>query len=182
MSILLNNKILETAEQTVEAKLTPENRANYMRIVVAGMKTAMHGGAAGILGGLKQSKDPITDCAVGAINLVLLLRRQSRGTMPVKAMVPAAMTLMLQALDLADKAGIVKVGNDELVKATHIFTNHLFAAFKITAPMLQNAATNVHAITQDPTKMEAIKRRIGMSKAPNASEPTPLPAGANNGV
>jgi hypothetical protein len=129
-----------------------------------------------ILAGLKQSRNPISDSATGAINLVLLMRKQSRGTMPEKALVPAAMTLMLQALDFVDKAGIAKVGKDELVQATHIFTNHMFEAFGVTLPMLTHAANQVHAITQDPAKMELLNRRAGVVKDPRASVPTPMPA------
>lgn len=181
MSILLGNKLLEAAEQKIETDLTPQNRANYMRVVVGGMKVAMHGGPKSILSTLKDSKDPISDCAVGAVNLVLLMRKESRGTMPYKAMIPAAMTLMLKALDFADRLGLVKITNDELVKATHIFTNTLMARFKITAPMIHNAVRKVHGIMQSPRNMELLKRKAGMVVAPNASSPTPMPNEANEG-
>jgi hypothetical protein len=48
----LNNKILNDSEQKIEASLTPENRNNYMKIVVAGMKVAMQGGPNSILASL----------------------------------------------------------------------------------------------------------------------------------
>lgn len=163
----LQDNVLAAAEQKIETNLTPQNRANYLKIVTAGMKVAMEKGPAGILASLRNSKDPINDCAIGAINLCLLMRKQSRGTMPVKAMVPAAMTLMLHALDFANKAGIAKVGNDELVQATHIFTNHVFKAFGITPQMLHTAATNVHSIIQDPAKMQAMKVKAGFVKHPD---------------
>lgn len=179
MSILLHNQILEAAEQKIESQLTPPNRANYIKVVTAGMHLALAKGPDGILGSLRNSKNPISDCAVGAVNLCLLMRKQSRGTMPLKSMVPAAMTLMLQALDFADKSGIVKVGTAELVQATHIFTNHLFKQFGITPKMLQTAAVNVHAITQDPAKMEAINRKAGIAKDPRAIASAPAPEAAN---
>lgn len=178
----LNNQLLQAAEQQVEAKLTPENRSDYLKIVVAGMRAAGHGGPNGLLAGLRRRQDPIADCAIGAVNLVLLMSKQSKGMMPVRAMVPAAMTLMLQALDLVDKAGIAKVDANELGRATHVFTNHLFKSLGISMPMLQNAAQRVHGVMTDPAKMEAIKRRVGASQDPRAGTPTPLPAGGTNGV
>lgn len=181
MSILLQNRILEAAEQKIESGLTPENRANYMRIVVAGQKVGLDGGPNSILASLKDSKNPLQDCAMGAINLCLLMRKQSRGTMPLKAMVPAATTLMLQALDFADRAGILKVGNPELVRATRILTNLIFQKFNISSQMLHTAASKVHAITQDPIQMEKINREAGVVKHPLASTPTPLTE-ADNGV
>lgn len=173
MSLLLSNQILQAAEQKVESQLTPENRANYMKIVVAGMKLALAKGPNGILASLKQSKNPLNDCAEGAINICLLMSKQSRGTMPAKAMVPAAMTLMLHALDFADKTGVLKVGTPELVKASHIFTNHVFKAFGITSQMLHTAAANIHGIMQDPAKMHAINLKAGVTADPRAPAPTP---------
>lgn len=181
MSIIndpVQNNILAAAEQKIESQLTAQNRANYMKIVVGGMKVALAKGPQGILGSLKQSKNPINDCAVGAVNLCLLMRKQARGTMPMKAMVPAGMTLMIHALDFADKTGIAKVGTQELVQATHIFTNHLFKQLGITPKAIHTAANNIHGIMQDPAKMAAINQKAGFTKHPNAK---PMPE-AGNGV
>lgn len=172
MNLALNNNILEATEREIEGQLLPDVRADYMKIVVAGMKVAGHNGANGLLSGLNRRKDPVADCAIGAINLVFMMSKTSKGTMPMKAMIPAAMTLMLHALDLVDKAGIAKVGAPELARATHVFTNHLMAVLKITMPMLQTAATHVHGIMQDPTKMELINRKAGVVRAPGTSTPT----------
>jgi hypothetical protein len=171
----LSNPLLQQTEDKVESGLTPENRQNYLKIVVAGMHAALDKGPDSILASLKQSKDPISDAAKGAVSLVLILRKQARGVMPLKAMVPAAMTLMLKALDFADRSGIVKVGQPELVRATHIFTDTIFARFGITKQGLTNAANKVHAITQDPDAMDKINMKAGVARHPMASTPTPLP-------
>lgn len=178
MSILLNNKVLEATEQKIEAGLLPEVKADYLKIVVAGMHLAAQNGPNGLLSGLKTRKDPIADCAIGAVNLVALMSHQSKGKMPIKAMWPAAMTLMLQALDLVDKAGIAKVGAAELGRATHVFTNHLFRVLKIPPAMLHTMAAKVHGVMQDPTQMEVIARRAGVVKDPRASQPPAAPQAA----
>ncbi len=157
----LSVPILEQAEQKIESSLTPENRADYMKIVVAGMKAGMQGGPKSILASLSQSKDPITDCAVGAVHLCVLMRHQSRNTMPVKAMVPAATTLMLHALDFANRTGLVKVGTPELVKATKILGNEVMRVAGIKPGMLQTAAAKVHGITQDPSAVAKLKQASG---------------------
>ena len=186
MAILLQNKILEAAEQKIESGLTPENQADYKKVVVAGMHAAMAKGPNGILASLSKSKDPVNDCAVGAVHLALIMRKQTHNTMPLKSMVPGAMTLMLQALDFCDKSGIAKIGNAELVRATHVFTNTVFKAFKITPNMINVAATKVHSAMQDPAKMELLKRQAGLVKhpdAPGSSEPTlQQPTEPHNGV
>lgn len=175
MSILLSNSILAATEQKLESQLTPENRVNYLKIVTAGMHAALAKGPDGILASLLKSKNPIQDCATGAVNLVGILQKQSRGTMPFMAMVPAAMTLMLKALDFADQNGLVKVGKPELVQATHLFTDLIYQRAGISKGMLATAAARIRGMAQDPNKMEMIKRAAGVVKHPLASTPTPLP-------
>jgi hypothetical protein len=175
MTDQLQNSILQQAEDRIESQLTPQVREPYTRIVVAGNQIAQKGGPNGILGSLQHSKNPIYDCAAGAVNLVGLLSRQSRGTMPMKAMVPAATTLMLQALDFADKIGLVKVGNVELSHATTILANLILKHLGISHQMLQTAAGNIQQMTRDPEKMKALQRAAGVVKA-DGGAPQDAPA------
>lgn len=175
MPILLENKILQAAERQVESGLTPDNRDDYMKIVVAGMRLSLDKGPEGILAGLKRSRDPVHDAAVGSVNLVLLMQKQSRGTMPIKAMVPASMTLMLQALDFCEKARITKITPKKLDRATLIWRNQIFGAARITPDVLKSAAAKAHGVMQDPAQMDTLARRTGVVKDPRASEPTALP-------
>lgn len=169
MSATLSNKLLADAEQKVESGLEPETRANHDKIVVSGMHAALAKGPDGILASLKDSADPISDAAKGAVSLVLILRKQAHGVMPLKAMVPAAMTLMLRALDFADRAGIAKVGQPELVRATKIFTDMMFARMGITKEGLARAAEKVHAITQSPESMQKVNEKAGIVAHPGAA-------------
>jgi hypothetical protein len=173
----LSNPLLEQTEQKIESALTPENRANYLKVVVAGMHIALDKGPDGIMASLAKSKDPIADAAKGAVGLALIMRKEARGVMPLKALVPAAMTLLLKALDFADRSGIVKIGQPELVRATHIFTDTIFARFGISKAGLANAAQKVHALTQDPQAMTQMKLKAGLLRHPDAATPTPLPPG-----
>jgi hypothetical protein len=174
----LSNPLLQQAENQIETNLVPDNKQNYMKIVVAGLHIALDKGAGGFMGRLRHSRDPITDCAQGAVALVLIMRRESKGVMPMKAMIPAGMTLMFHGLDFVDRAKIAKIAAPEIDRAARIFTNTLFAKLKITPAMLQHAAGRVHAITQDPAAMAAINLKAGLTRHPNAATPTPLPAGS----
>lgn len=178
MTTELGNPLLQQAEEKVESGLLPETRANYDKIVVAGMHVALENGPQGIMASLAKSKDPVADAAMGAVSLVVILRRQAHGVMPLKAMVPAAMTLLLKALDFADRSKIVAVGQPELVRATHIFGDTMLARMGITKAGLANAAQRVHAITQDPDAMAKINLKAGITRHPMAATPTPLPPGS----
>lgn len=182
MAILLDNKVLQAAEAQIEKQLLPDVQEDYAKIVVAGMKAALHGGieSSVLVARLRKSADPISDCAKGAISLVMMLGNQSHGTMPTKALIPASFTLMLQALDFADKANVVKVGSDELVKATHVWSNRIMNVFGITKEKLTKMAELSHKVMADPAQMEIVNRRAGTVKDPRSSTPTEMPQGMIN--
>lgn len=165
------NKLLAATEQRIEAELTPQTRENYGKILVAAMKVSLQDGQTGILAGLAKSKEPLKDVAVGAINVVMLLRKQSPA-MPPQALVPAAMTLMLNGLDFMDRSGIEKIDVPQLDKATRHFTNHLLRVFNVTPQQLQQMGTKVNDVMNDPVAMEKIARRTGQVKDPGASSPS----------
>jgi len=173
-----SDPVLQAAEEKIEAGLdvAPANKQNYMKIVVAGMAAGYGGGANSPAAKLLKNPDPVQAAAKGTIALVMLLRREAKGVMPLKAMIPAAMTLMLRALDFINRAGKVKVGTPELIRATHIFANEAFRVFGITTPMLQRASQRVHQLTQDPASVQALQLKVGALKHPGALEPTALPA------
>jgi hypothetical protein len=175
----LANPLLQQTEDTIEHNLSvsPENLDNFNKIVVSGLHIALDKGANGFMASLAQSADPVADAAKGAISLVLIMRKDARGVMPLKAAVPAAMSLMLHALDFIDRSKIAPVGNPELVRATHIFADFMFARMGITKAGLANAAQKVHRITADPQSMAAINLKAGLTRHPMAATPTPLPPG-----
>jgi hypothetical protein len=157
----IQNPLLAKAEAKVEASVGQgQTRADYLKVVVAGMRAALANGPQGMMAKLKGRPDPVHDCALGAVNLVIYMRHLATGTMPMRSIVPAAMTLMLQALDFADHTGIVKVGAPELDRATHIFTNAIFKALGITPQMLSQAAGMVHGVTQNPEQLAAVKQQL----------------------
>jgi hypothetical protein len=171
------DNILKQAESRVETQLDPKVKPDYDRIVTAGMRIALAKGPNGILASLKSSRNPLNDCATGAVALAVAVFKESRGTAPLKALIPAMYTLMFQGLDFAQRAGLLQVDAQALSQATHIATNVLFKQLGITPQMLQTAAQKVHGMVHDPVALEKIKRAAGVTKSPNASEPTTVPMG-----
>lgn len=178
---MMRNKLLAATEEKIESNLFGRNRQDYLKAVNAGMKAALHGGTNSILAKLKDSKNPIHDSVVGAINLSLILRHQSRNTMPMKAMIPAATSLMLHALDFAESLGMVQIDKPELDEATHLLVNTLLKRLGITPNMLHTAAGKVHALMENPVAMERMKYQIGMTKSPNSPVATPIPGEDEDG-
>jgi hypothetical protein len=177
----IQNPLLKQAEASVEQSVgTGKNREDYLKVVVAGMRAAI-GGAKPMLANLAGRPDPVRDCAVGAVNLVMYLRNIAKGTMPPQAMIPAATTLMLQALDFLDQAKIAEIGKPELARATHIFTNTILQSFGVTSKILSQAAGAVEGVTRDPAQLEALKRLLPQApegEAPPMGEDEEAPAAA----
>ena len=171
----LENPLLQQAENGIEAKLTPQNRADYTKIVVAGLHIALAKGPNSRAAMLLHSPDPIGMAAKGAVALIFIMRKMSTGTMPMQAAIPAGLTLVLHALDFLDHAGVVKIAEPEIVRATTIYTNVLFQRMGITPKMLQNATGNVHQIITDPNAMNKIQLKAGLLKAPGAATPADIP-------
>jgi hypothetical protein len=124
---------------------------------------------------LRASQDPVGDCARGAAALVLIMRRESKGVMPMKAGIPAGLVLMLHGLDFIDRAKIAQIAEPQLDAATKTYTNEIFHKLGITPAMLQGMMGRVHGIMQDPKAMQAINLKAGVVKSPLIPQPTPLP-------
>tara|TARA_R110000868_G_C10878651_1_gene762771 strand:- start:184 stop:702 length:519 start_codon:yes stop_codon:yes gene_type:complete len=171
MSIALQNNLLKATEQKLEAGLTVANRKAYNKIVVAGMKIALDKGGEGMLAQLAKSQSPLEDAVHGAIGLCVLMRKQSRNTMPVQSMVPAGMTLLIHALDFLDKSGVMKIGQPEIVKATKMYANKILAAFGVDKKMIYTAAERLDKVASDPVNMEKMNqygaRKTAGTEAPN---------------
>jgi hypothetical protein len=174
-SSVLENPLLKQMENALEAKLTPENRADYNKIVVAGLHIVLDRGPDGFMAKLLHRPDPIGDCAKGAVALMLIMQKQSRGVMPEQAGIPAAITLMLHGLDFIDHAGVVKIAEPELDRATTQFMNQLLFKLGISPEMLQHATQRVHQLVQDPDAMARINLKAGLTRHPDAATITPVP-------
>lgn len=170
---MMKDPILNTAEQRIEAQLQPVTRQNYNKIVTAGLAFALHGGPNSIAASLQNSKSPIYDCASGAINLVLLLRKQAHGVMPPQALVPAALVLMMHGLDVAENLGKIEITDDVLAEATHVFTQLILPRLGLPPQKVAQMTQKVHGIINDPNQMERVNRAAGVVQDPRASTPTP---------
>lgn len=177
----IKDPLLKAVEAKVEGGLKPQTRTHYKNVVVAGMKVAENAGAKG-LKALTSAEDHVKACALGAANLVLLLYKESNSRMPIEVVPPASMTLMLQAMDLLDKAKIREASNEDVVAGSKIQMERIFAALKVNKAMFSKMADEVNRIAQDPEKMELINRRAGVVKDPRASTPTDVPVEATDGV
>lgn len=176
MSLLnkIEDPLLKRVEAEVQRRLVPRVREAYKHAVNAGMEVAAHNGPQG-LRALTDSDDPVKACAMAGANFMLMLFKQTNMAMPQEVVPPAALTLMLQAMDLLDKAGIREASVEDINKGTRIQVERIMAASGITMPVLDKMAGEVRSILNDPMKREQLNLRAGTVRDPRASTPTEVP-------
>lgn len=85
---------------------------------------------------LKQGADPET-IGAGVAKLVGILRNQSKGTLPMEILVPAATILMCEGLQFMEDAGAVKVDAAFLAECTKAMSSSLLQLFKVSPEQIQ---------------------------------------------
>lgn len=158
----MENKLCQQAEDAIEERVPPAQHTNYMKIVGAGMKVALDKNS-NLMGKLAESQDPVHELVPGVVGILGVLRRQSQGTMPIGAMIPAGMTLVLQGLNYLEKTGHIQVTNEIVNQATHDYTDTVMARLKVTPDKVQQMIGKTTGLLQDPGKLAQLQS-IGKAK------------------
>lgn len=164
------NPLLQKTEQAIEAKVKPEQRQSFQKIVTAGMKLMYSEKVRqGITKELQRNKNIPDVVGNGIAKLLGTMMSQSKGTMPMQAAIPAATVLLCEALDFVEQAGLVKVGNDVLAKT-----------------MLTFNASFMQLIGATPDKLQAMIQAAKQAKAgqpmQQSAQPAPQPAPQPTGL
>lgn len=153
---MLKNPLLKQAQTKIESGV--QDRDAYNRIVQAGTKVIYDKATFTELSKeIRQAQDPVTEIAEGMIGILGILYKQSRKTMPIPAMVMAGMSLLLDALDFAEQAGLVKIDKAQLNKATTHYLNSLLPKFGLTPDKIDATLGQLGGTIKDPAKMAQIQ-------------------------
>ena len=153
---MLKNPLLKQAQTKIESGV--QDRDAYNRIVQAGTKVIYDKATFTELSKeIRQAQDPVTEIAEGMIGILGILYKQSRKTMPIPAMVTAGMSLLLDALDFAEQAGLVKIDKAQLNKATTHYLNSLLPKFGLTPDKIDATLGQLGGTIKDPAKMAQIQ-------------------------
>ena len=153
---MLKNPLLKQAQTKIESGV--QDRDAYNRIVQAGTKVIYDKATFSELSkSIRQAQDPVTEIAEGMIGILGILYKQSRKTMPIPAMVMAGMSILLDALDFAEQAGLVKIDKAQLTKATTHYLNSLLPKFGLTPDKIDAMLGQLGGTIKDPAKMAQIQ-------------------------
>lgn len=139
------NQFLQAVEQAVMEKVPQDKRGAFERIVAAGEKVMYSPQTRQMLDNqLSQQGDPAEIAGEGVAKLFGLLFKESKGTMPMEAGIPAAQVLLCEGLDFLEKAGRIQVTNEVIGHATQAMVAYLLQLFGVSqdklAQMMQAGA------------------------------------------
>ena len=155
-----------------EAQITPDIMRPYEKLVIAGLKAALHKGPGGILYALGRRENVVLIAVRGAINMVGTLKSLSPKPPPEAAMVYASFTLLMRALDFASAAKLIEVDNELIDRATRLWMNNIMTGFGISPGALNKMSEMVDGVIQDDAKMDTINRYTGYIKDPRVPQRT----------
>lgn len=105
----MQDKQLAQIEQQIEQAIPQEKKDAYERIVAAGLKLMFSPETnSGIFKGASEGNVP-SRLAMITAGVIAILAKESRGSMPMDVAMPAAMILLLHALDFIATAGAIKI-------------------------------------------------------------------------
>ena len=158
----MQNQMLQKARANIDAKVKPQDKNAYDRIVLAGMKIMFDKSMnQTLLQGLQNAPDKIAMAAEGIVGILGLLYKESRNTMPVTPMIMAGMSLLIEALAFMEEAGIVQVDPAALDKATQHYMDTLLPKLGINQQTMTNVLNKTQQTVQDPQKMAMIQQNMG---------------------
>lgn len=121
---------LTTERVSENIQVPPELQEAYERVVIAGMKVMFSEQTHRILLKELQREAPIAErLAYSASGAVLILFAESNQTMPPQVVIPAAVELLMQAVDFVRKSGFAKVTNKDVGDAMELTITTILEKF-----------------------------------------------------
>jgi hypothetical protein len=137
------NPILQKAEQANTAKVQPELIPTFKKIVLAGEKLMYSPQTHKMmLQQMQSNPNPAEAAGEGIAKLFAILLRESKGTLNMKAAIPAMTVLLCEALGFMEDAGKAQVTDQLLADATREMGSALLQVLGVTPSKLQSMMAN----------------------------------------
>lgn len=133
-----SNTMLKQAEQGIESKVPEQSKGAFSKVVTAGL-TILYSSQMEQMRAqrMAQVQDPAKEAGEGAARMLSNLYEQSKKTMPVEVMVPAAMIFAFEFLDLLAQSGKAEITPDLIDKTTQSVGDAVLPLFGVTPDKLQ---------------------------------------------
>jgi len=136
----ISNPILQKIQDQIEQKVPADLKKDYLAVVVAGMKVMFSPETSNMMmDRLKASDDVVKNVSSGIADLLALLYQESGQKMSVPAAMFAAIVLMCQALDVAEKTMGIEITPDLASACAEETAKASMAKFGIDDAAVENA-------------------------------------------
>ena len=126
----------EAVEKNI--KMPPELQEAYERVVIAGMKVMFSKESHRAMLKELQREGPMDQrLGKGIAGLMLLLFKESNGTMPPAVIIPAGMKLMMEAVDFMRETGLGQPTNAEIGSGMQIMISTILEKFGVAPDKLE---------------------------------------------
>jgi hypothetical protein len=123
---------LDTQAIKDNIKMPPELQEAYERVVIAGMKVMFSKESHKLMLDELQKEGPMGQkLGTGIAGLMLLLVKESNGTLPPEVIVPAGINLLTRAADFIRKSKIEKITNGDIGEAMEVFISTVLEKFGV---------------------------------------------------
>jgi hypothetical protein len=171
-----SDPLIAKVQDAVRAKLPPKYRVAVQRIVLAGMKVMFSPETHQLmLQAIRSDTDPAHAVGMGVTQLLTLLFKESKGSMPIPAIVPGGVLLCCEALDFMEKAGMVKVTPQIIDDTVQTVTAYLMQKLGYTPDQMAR-------IAQGGAQGGAPAPQGAQPAAPQGAAPASAPAPASQGL
>lgn len=145
--INLDDPMLKRIERSIDAKVSPNLRKQYLQILVAGMRIIYHSDISKqIADKLKSTMDIKGDISKGTANIIATIFNEvGKNLKPdqksafVAASMPAGVTLMCQLLDYSEKIAGTQVTQDLIAETSQATSVELLKKFGINEQQVKQA-------------------------------------------
>jgi hypothetical protein len=123
---------LDTQAIKDNIKMPPELQEAYERVVIAGMKVMFSKESHKLMLDELQKEGPVGQkLGTGIAGLMLLLVKESNGTLPPEVIIPAGINLLTRAADFIRKSKIEKITNGDIGEAMEVFISTVLEKFGV---------------------------------------------------
>jgi hypothetical protein len=143
----------ETIKKNIS--MPPELQEAYERVVIAGMKVMFSKESHKLMLDELQKEGPLGQkLGMGIAGLMLLLIKESNGTIPPEVIIPAGINLLTRAADFIRKSKIEKITNADIGDAMEVMISTILEKFNVDTEQM-NQMLNQYSDENIPSEMGA---------------------------
>lgn len=143
----------ETIKKNIN--MPPELQEAYERVVIAGMKVMFSKESHKLMLDELQKEGPLGQkLGMGIAGLMLLLIKESNGTIPPEVVIPAGINLLTRAADFIRKSKIEKITNADIGDAMEIMISTILQKFGVEPEQMEQML-NQYSDENIPAEMGA---------------------------